>query len=300
MGKGGDGGDASAEFEISSGWAYQNQPITVLSKGGQGGFANSGLHGKGGSAQTLVKVGRLSDPFVAEAITTSAQGAEVRAKAGTPSTPLPTTIFARTTEAQGLVSLKEAAERQAVAAGTLLPAADELSSLLAGLTTVPAAFADHKQVLGYGVMGSMATAATPALTYNLAVEYNFPKASLALDKPILLGLLGTHANLPAFEQLTFTVLADTHTLLSRTFLAAEEAFDFFNDAVVDLGFWTADQSSNHSLIFLASITGSPGAEFSFNFIWGQTCPASAVPLPPSILLLGIALIRTYFKTASRQ
>lgn len=279
---GGLGGSATATATASTPSGTLN--VNSSASGSPGGSDPSGNFAAAGNALATSTGTAPSGSVGSYATSNLGNGYFVNGQASAPIINGTSISVAGTNVAQPLQTLADGQGKQAVAFGTALPS--NIDTMLAQYQKVYYAFNGYGPVLGYGVLGGMASSRGSG-TYNSSLAYNLSIQGISNPQHLIVGLLSSSFSGPGFGSLEFSIVDQGQHLFDQTFSSASSAQAFFNDNVIDLGLLTSIPltGSGLELTFNYSLVASNNSGGDFNFIYGN-----GVPLPGSVWFLASGLV----------
>ena len=130
--------------------------------------------------------------------------------------------------------------------------------------------------------GRYSTGGSGLQTQTSSVDLTVDLTQLAARKDLELGLFSGAALGTGFQSLTFTVIGDGATLLTKTFTSAAAAKTFFTNDAIDLGSLASGSLSGDTLslsIQMSLTTTTAGQGFDAGFLVGDPPPASGGSVP---------------------
>jgi hypothetical protein len=95
-------------------------------------------------------------------------------------------------------------------------------------------------------------------------------ASSFAGKNIKVGLINPHSTENGFDQLRFQIYANGTPVVDQTFTSLTAAVDFFNDQVVNLGPASSFGTDGGNLVFVFTVSTSPGNSFYASMLAGTS------------------------------
>jgi hypothetical protein len=187
-----------------------------------------------------------------------------------------------------LPSLTDAAGLEAIAFVLGQPAAADVQAVLAGNPTVGSAMSGTNP-LAYGILGGGygGTVAGSSQMYTADLAFSLDITRIGGSGDLFVGLLDPVGTGVGFDSLQLQIFRENVTFEDQTFTSLAGALGYFDDHAFNLGDLSAGLSLDQILdirLVLKLTSNDPGASFNVNLV------ASAVPLPPTLLIFATALL----------
>jgi hypothetical protein len=167
---------------------------------------------------------------------------------------------------------------QSIATADAAPAISSVTTVLNANSNIKAAFTINPSYFGLGELGGRySTGGSGVQIQTSNVNLTLDLTQLAVRKDLELGLFSGASFGTGFQSLTFTVVGDGATLLTKTFTSAAAAKAFFTNDAIDLGSLASGPLSGNTLslsIQMSLTTTSAGQGFDAGFLIGDPPPAS--------------------------
>jgi hypothetical protein len=142
-------------------------------------------------------------------------------------------------------------------------------------------------LLLYGIVGggSADSVIGTAMSYVSVLDFSFDMTSFAGTPQLLIGLLDPTVEGAGFDSARFRISQEGVTVVDQNFASAAAALAYFDDSVLDMGFWKTGITGDLDLRFQLDIVSSTASDgFYANLVAGVV-----IPEPGTLSLLGPGL-----------